>query len=393
MVESRSNKGYFLLGFLASTHFTIHVFTQLLPVLLLPLRDELGVSLVQISLLASIPRLLNVVTNIPSGILADRRPTLVLTLSFVVTAIGALLIPISWDFAPILIGFTLLSLGSTLYHPPSMKMASEFDADKLSFAMGIHNVGANLGFAAGPLLVGALMPTLGWRFSFFIWAPLTFIMAVVSFFYGRRTLPPPSEGQAAPIFGAGLRTILSGGFLIAVAVSVLAEAIFNVLFTFVPAFFTIDRGMSYSVASIISGLGPLAGLLGSFIGGLGGDKYGKYRMGVAILLLMTVLYVAFPLSRDLWTLAILYALYRCLQAAFMPLMNSMIAFHSNPEHRSLSFSLNFVAVNLVGAIIPTATSLLIEAYGTSVIFPISIGGVIPTIALIVALSRNSRQGK
>ena len=63
MVESRSKKGYFLLGFLASTHFTIHVFTQLLPVLLLPLRDELGVSLVQISLLASIPRLLNVVTD------------------------------------------------------------------------------------------------------------------------------------------------------------------------------------------------------------------------------------------------------------------------------------------------------------------------------------------
>ena len=392
MVESRSKKGYFLLGFLASTHFTIHVFTQLLPVLLLPLRDELGVSLVQISLLASIPRLLNVVTNIPSGILADRRPTLVLTLSFVVTAIGALLIPMSWDFTPILIGFTLLSLGSTLYHPPSMKMASEFDADKLSFAMGIHNVGANLGFAAGPLLVGALMPTLGWRVSFFVWAPLTFIMAVASFFYGRKTLPP-SEGQAAPIFGAGLRNILTKGFLITVGVSVLAEAIFNVLFTFIPAFFTIERGMSYSMASIISGLGPLAGLVGSFLGGLGGDKYGKYRMGVAMLLLMTVLYVAFPLSSGLWTLAILYALYRCLQAAFMPLMNSMIAFHSNPEHRSLSFSMNFVAVNIVGAIVPTATSILIEAYGTSVIFPISIAGMIPTIALIVALGRNSRPEK
>jgi FSR family fosmidomycin resistance protein-like MFS transporter len=392
MVESRSNKGYFLLGFLASTHFSIHVFTQILPVLLLPLRDELGVSLVQISLLASIPRLLNVVTNIPSGILADRRPTLVLTLSFVVTAVGALLIPLSWDFAPILMGFTLLSLGSTLYHPPSMKMASEFDADRLSLAMGVHNVGASLGFAAGPLLVGALMPTLGWRVSFFVWVPLTVVMAVVSFFYGRRILPP-SEGPAAPIFGAGLRTILTGGFLIAVAVSVLAEAIFNVLFTFIPAFFTIDRGMSYSMASIISGLGPLTGLVGSFIGGFGGDKYGRYRMSVVLLLLMTVLYVAFPLSSGLWTLAILYGLYRCLQAAFMPLMNSMIAFHSNPEHRSLSFSMNFVAVNIVGAIVPMATSLLIEAYGTSVIFSISIVGVIPTIALIVALSRNSRPGK
>ena len=392
MVESRSNKGYFLLGFLASTHFSIHVFTQILPVLLLPLRDELGVSLVQISLLASIPRLLNVITNIPSGILADRRPTFVLTLSFVVTAIGALLIPLSWDFAPILIGFLFLNLGSTMYHPPSLKMASEFDVDRLSLAMGIHNIGASLGFAAGPLLVGALMPTLGWRVSFFVWVPLTLVMAVVSFFYGRRTLQS-SEGQSPPIFGAGLRTILKRDFLIAIAISMLAEAVFNVLFTFIPAFFTIDRGMSYSMASIISGLGPLTGLVGSFIGGFGGDKYGRYRMSIVMLLLMTVLYVAFPLSSGLWTLAIIYALYRCLQSAFMPLLNSMIAYHSNPEHRSLSFSINSVVLNIFGAFVPTVTSLFIEAYGTSVIFPISIAGVIPTIVLIVALSRISKPVK
>ena len=392
MVESRSNKGYFLLGFLASTHFSIHVFTQILPVLLLPLRDELGVSLVQISLLASIPRLLNVITNIPSGILADRRPTFVLTLSFVVTAIGALLIPLSWDFAPILIGFLFLNLGSTMYHPPSLKMASEFDVDRLSLAMGIHNIGASLGFAAGPLLVGALMPTLGWRVSFFVWVPLTLVMAVVSFFYGRRTLQS-SEGQSPPIFGAGLRTILKRDFLIAIAISMLAEAVFNVLFTFIPAFFTIDRGMSYSMASIISGLGPLTGLVGSFIGGFGGDKYGRYRMSIVMLLLMTVLYVAFPLSSGLWALAIIYALYRCLQSAFMPLLNSMIAYHSNPEHRSLSFSINSVVLNIFGAFVPTVTSLFIEAYGTSVIFPISIAGVIPTIVLIVALSRISKPVK
>jgi MFS family permease len=84
MVEPQRSNSNTLLAFLASTHFITHVYTQLLPVLLLPLRDELGVSLVQISLLASIPRLFNVVAYIPSGITADRHPALILTASFVV---------------------------------------------------------------------------------------------------------------------------------------------------------------------------------------------------------------------------------------------------------------------------------------------------------------------
>jgi len=68
MGEVRESKGNGYLAFLASTHFVIHVYTMLLPVLLLPLQDELGVSLVQISLLASVPRLLNVFVYIPVGL-------------------------------------------------------------------------------------------------------------------------------------------------------------------------------------------------------------------------------------------------------------------------------------------------------------------------------------
>lgn len=72
---------------------------------------------------------------------------------------------------------------------------------------------------------------------------------------------------------------------------------------------------------------------------------------------------------------------------FMPLMNSMIVAHSSPENRSLSFSINFVAVNVFGAVVPTATSVLIERYGTTVIFPISIVALVPTMGLILLLGK------
>jgi FSR family fosmidomycin resistance protein-like MFS transporter len=119
---------------------------MLLPVLLLPFRDELGISLVQLSLLASIPRLLNVLIYIPTGVISDKYPAMTLTTSFFVTVLGALVIPLSSGFYELLVGFILISVGSTLYHPPSLKMASNFDHSKMSLAMGIHNIGSNFGF-------------------------------------------------------------------------------------------------------------------------------------------------------------------------------------------------------------------------------------------------------
>ncbi len=62
----------------------------------------------------------------------------------------------------------------------------------------------------------------------------------------------------------------------------------------------------------------------------------------------------------------------------MPLMNAMISSHSDLEHRSLAFSVNFVLVNRAGSFVPTATSFHIESHGTSVIFAVSLIATVPT---------------
>ena len=386
MERTTEVNGRSILAFLASTHFMIHVYTMLFPVLILPIQEELGVTLVQASLLASVPRLINVVLYIPTGLMADRRPSLILTASFVSAGLGALLLTVSRSFAPILLGFSLLSFGGTLYHPPSLKLASGFPPDRVSFAMGVHNMGSSLGFAAGPLLLGLMMPLWGWRSSFYVWAPLTLLTAVISHLYTRNRLES-RDGSDGPSPMQGMRALLTRGFLTVAVMSMLVEATFSVLFTFVPAYFTLERGMSYSLASLISGLGPLTGLVGSFVGGFSGDRFGKYRMAVAVLLTEAALLLYFPFSSSLLILAVIYALYRCLQSAFMPLLNSIIVAHSDPKNISLSFSANFVAVNLFGALATTGASMLIEANGTGIIFPLAIIATMPAILLILLLRR------
>jgi len=390
MGEVQESKGNGYLAFLVSTHFAIHVYTMLLPVLLLPLQDELGVSLVQLSLLASVPRLINVFIFIPVGLVSDRHPSLILTLSFVAATAGALVVPMARSFPTLLLGFLLISIGTTLYHPPSLKMASDYDPEKRSFALGFHNIGSSLGFAAGPLLLGYMLNSGGWRTSYYIWAVLSAAMVGVTYFYTRKTMKNDESSSEGFDLRAGFGTLLTRGFLMVVAISTLVEMTFNILVTYIPAYFTTQLGMSYGLSSTISGLGPLTGLVGSFVGGFIGMKYGVNRMGAVVLALIAALLVVFPGTSAFWIVIVAYGLTRLLLSAYMPLMNSMIADNSDPRNRSLAYSTNFVAVSLVASLTTTATSMLIEAYDTSVIFPISIAALVPTIALLYFLMRHQK---
>jgi predicted MFS family arabinose efflux permease len=271
-------------------------------------------------------------------------------------------------------------------------MASEYDPEKRSFAMGFHNIGSSLGFAAGPLLLGYMMSSWGWRYSYYIWAILSVAMVGVSYVYTRKTLGSADEISTIGLnLRSGLATLRTKGFLLVVAMSALVEMFFNILVTYVPAYFTTQLGMSYSLSSTIAGLGPLTGLAGSVLGGILGTRYGDNKTGVLVLAAIAALLFVFPGFSALWMVVVAYGLTRLLQSSFMPLMNSMIADNSNPQNRSLAYSTNFVAVSLVASISTTATSMLIEAYDTSIIFPLCLAAVAPCIAILILLIRNQKK--
>ena len=148
------------LVFLGSTHFLIHVVSQLLPVIIPILRVELGISLTEAGLLVSIPLFVQTIFYLPAGVAADRRGAAVLALAFIITALGAIIVPSAGDYATLLAAFILIALGSTLYHPPALRATSELPGEKKSLAMGIQNAGGSLGYAAGPITARCPAPIL-----------------------------------------------------------------------------------------------------------------------------------------------------------------------------------------------------------------------------------------
>jgi MFS family permease len=170
-----------MLLFLVVTHFVLHTYTQLIPALLPTLQRELGVSLVQVSLLVSIPMMVNVVANIPAGIISDRIGPKIFAASFLVNIVGAFLIIISGEFYLLLLGAAFISAASTFYHPLSLKSASLIDPSKMNMALAAHLAGGTSGIATGPIILGVLMPIFGWRSAFLAWIPLNLILSVISY--------------------------------------------------------------------------------------------------------------------------------------------------------------------------------------------------------------------
>lgn len=107
--------------FLASGHFLIHVYTQVIPAFLPTIRTELGISLVEASVLITLPSLVNVVAFIPAGIVSDKYGPKIMSLCFVITGISVAIIAFSKNYLILALGSILLGLGSTLYHPPASK--------------------------------------------------------------------------------------------------------------------------------------------------------------------------------------------------------------------------------------------------------------------------------
>lgn len=385
-MTSRTSRYTSILFFLGSTHFLIHVLSQVLPAVLPVIRREMSLSLTQASLLVSIPLLVQVVVYLPVGFASDRRSALVLALGLMFTGAAAVIIPSSSSYGLIMLGFGFLALGSTLYHPPALKATSEVEPSRLGFVMGIQTAGGSLGFAAGPILLGLILPVWGWRTAFYIWAPTILLAAMYSYIFVRRVTKSMSKEKIQASLKNLSRSLFSKGFIVVVLIGALTDASFTNISTYLTSYLTDVRGVFAAVASIIFGIGSLVGIVACLWGGVAADRFGRYRTAVLITGLMAIVTALIPVSGSLILVALFYALWRCLYSASMPLISALVASHSESEARSLAFSVTFLASNIASALAPVATSIAIGGR-IEAIFPVSILILLPGVALTLYLRR------
>ena len=103
----------------------------------------------------------------------------ILAISFVLIAVGFLLVAMAPSYALILIALTLASAGAALWHPPALGLLAERFPRRRGLFISLHRSTGSIGDSIGPIVVGALLYVVGWRWIAGGGSPFLLIVAAL----------------------------------------------------------------------------------------------------------------------------------------------------------------------------------------------------------------------
>src|ERR1700726_4777577 len=104
-------------------------------------------------------------SNVPGGMLVDSvdRKGLLMALSLFWVGAPYLLMSFSHAYWMLLTCAALVGIGNNLWHPTAIPLLAQRFPTRKGLAVSIHSMGGNVGDAAAPLAVGALLGLFDWR--------------------------------------------------------------------------------------------------------------------------------------------------------------------------------------------------------------------------------------
>jgi FSR family fosmidomycin resistance protein-like MFS transporter len=207
------------------------------------------------------------------GLWSDRRGALwLLPGGLALAAVGTALVALSPVYATALVFTFAAGIGIAAYHPEGAKFAAYASTARRASGMSLFNVGGNMGYALGPILVTPLVLWLGLRGGALAAVPaLVVSVALVRALPRLARLRPSGGRQAAPSGStrAGAMTVLAG-------VIALRSVAWFALLTFVPLW-VVSQGGSEGEGNRELSLMLVAGVVGTLALGPIADRVGLRR--------------------------------------------------------------------------------------------------------------------
>ncbi|MBU2548554.1 MAG: MFS transporter [Proteobacteria bacterium] len=358
-------------------HFSSHFNMLVFPAIVLPLAGRLGLDLGSALALSFAQYLLFGLTALPWGLAADRwggRPFLVL---FFLGAGGSALAAALWIDQPSRLALALAGLGlfSGIYHPVGLGMISK-SVRRMSLALGYNGMAGNLGLALAPLAAGLVNWRWGPAAAYLVVAALNLAGLVPLLLMGspeNTTVSVESGsngGQGAAPFLVLLMAMMLGGVAYRGATLIL------------PAFFELRGQGLYQALAAVWPAGPsgnlvataltsiifLVGILGQFAGGRAGERY-EARSGYLVFHLLTLPPVfLISLAGDL-TVAGMGLVYCFFLLGMQPLENTLVARLTPGRFRHAAFGAKFVLTFGVGSLAVKLVGWIERGWGLTAVFP------------------------
>jgi FSR family fosmidomycin resistance protein-like MFS transporter len=134
----------------------------LLPAIYPTLKADFGLSFGQIGIVSLVYQITACILQPLVGLYADRRPTpLALPGGTLFSLAGLLVLSFSHHYATLLVGASLLGMGSSVFHPEASRVARMAAGGRHGLAQSLFQVGGNVGQALGPLAAALVVVRFG----------------------------------------------------------------------------------------------------------------------------------------------------------------------------------------------------------------------------------------
>lgn len=371
---SRPRTHLAVLVVLGITHLLNDLMQSLIPAVYPILRESYALDFVQIGMITMTFQIAGSLLQPVAGMVTDRYPAPYSPVAgMMFTLSGLLSLAFAQSYLAILVSVALIGIGSSIYHPEATRMARYAAGGRQGLAQGIFQVGGQAGGALGPVFAAMFIvpwgqPSLAWFavIALVTMALLTWIgskqRAISAEFAASRSAA--KKGGAASVRHAPLTIGLAVGVLMLLMFS---KSAYSESFRSFYTFYLIDKfGLSIPASQMMLFVFLLASAAGALIGGIVGDRIGRYRIIWISVLGPLPLTLILPYADLFWTGVLTILINLIMASAFASIL--IYAMELLPNRigliGGLFYGLNFGMGGIAAAILGS----LADIYGIEAVY-------------------------
>ena len=369
MLKKNRSKTYLLLLLILSTsHLLNDLMQSLIPASYPLLKEKYALSFVQIGLISLTFQISGAVLQPVVGLITDRKAAPYSpVIGMVFTFSGLISLAFAKNYQIILISVVLIGIGSSIFHPEATRMARYAAGNRQGLAQGIFQVGGQTGGALGPIFAAIIL--VPWGLSslsiFASFALLAMILLVwigskqheisIEFSKNQRDKKNKNElkifSQVTIFFSLSILIFL-----------VFTKNFYTESFRSFYTFYLIEHfGLSIQASQLMLFIFLFSAALGVLIGGIVGDKIGRYWIIMISILGPLPLTLILPHADLFWTGILTIVINLIMASAFASIL--IYAIDLLPTRIGLIGGL-FYGLNFgLGGIAAGFLGLLTEEYG------------------------------
>ncbi|MDG0987823.1 MAG: MFS transporter [Paracoccaceae bacterium] len=373
MTTTRSKTYLFVLVVLGSTHLLNDLMQSLIPASYPILKESYGLDFVQIGIITLTFQIAGALLQPIIGMTTDRYPapySPVVGMMF--TMSGLVNLSFAQTYEMILISVALIGVGSSIFHPEATRMARYAAGKRQGLAQGIFQIGGQTGGALGPVFAALIIvpwgqPSLAW------FAVLALLAMLVLIWIGTKQRKISAEFLAMRAdrqskFDIPIHPPVTVGVGLAVLIFLMfIKNFYGESFRSFYTFYLIERfGLSIPASQMMLFVFLFAAAVGVLIGGIIGDKIGRYRIIWISILGPLPLTLILPYADLFWTGVLTIMINLIMASAFASILIYAIDLLPNRIgligglFYGLNFGLGGVAAGFLG--------VLAETYGIETVY-------------------------